>query len=569
MPALRVLIADDNAADRLILKAMLERMGHKVFAAEDGVQAVLMFQQISPDLVLLDALMPAMDGRDAAIRIKAASGERLIPIIFLTSLQEAEALAELIEVGGDDFLTKPYNRQLLKAKVSAFVRLKDLYQTIRDQRDQIQYHTDRLIHEQEMAKIIFDNIAHPGCLADAHIRYNLKPKSIFNGDILLAARRPAGALHILLGDFTGHGLQAAVGAMPLADIFYSMTWKGYGFAEILREINTKLVRTLPTEVFCCLIAAEMDPRESLLRVWNCGMPTAYLLRPGEGPEERFESMHLPLGIQMDCKTDSIGVSVRMESGDRLFMASDGVVEAENGKGQFFGEVRLMELMDSYKDTPCFIDPLMDELTQFLGGRSPLDDVSVVEVDNRFEAVPETGAPRLSIGSRQRVPDWHIVYELRAQTLSQWDPLPFILHILMETPGLAEKRSQIYTILSELYANALDHGVLGLSSALKASPEGFTHYYNEREWRLSTLQDGYVRFGLEQKPTPDGGKLIIRIEDSGKGYDWKNYVAKLSNTGFSGRGLALLHSLCGEFHVEGSGNIACASISWRFSEADGI
>lgn len=565
MATLRVLIADDNAADRLILKAMLEREGHEVIAAEDGMEAVLLFQRCAPDIVLLDALMPNMDGKDAARRIKAACGDRLVPIIFLTSLQEAEALAELIDVGGDDFLTKPYNRLLLRAKVGAFVRLSHLYRTIRDQRDEIQYHTDRLIHEQEVAKRIFDNIAHPGCLNDANIRYNLQPKSIFNGDILIASRKPSGGLHVLLGDFTGHGLPAAIGAMPLSDIFYSMTLKGYGLAEILVELNSKLLDSLPIDVFCCLIAADFNPREELLRVMNCGMPAAYLIRPGEGLVASFESRHLPLGIQPTNLLETVATSVRIQLGDRLLIASDGVTEASNAEGEFFGEQRLLNLIASCSEQGSVIDALLDALADFQGKRSSIDDVSVAEITNHFDMALETGAPRLNISPNAHVPDWRIEYELRAQTLAHWDPLPFILHILMETTGLAPKRSQIYTMLSELYCNALDHGVLGLDSQLKQSSEGFSEYFNLRERKLANLDSGYVRFTLEHRPQPGGGTLEIRIQDSGAGFDWQNYVAELSPASFSGRGLALLKSLSNEFYLEGKGNIAHVVLHWTFPD----
>lgn len=565
MSPLRVLIADDNAADRLILKAMLEKEGHDVFAACDGIEAVTLFRDVAPDIVLLDALMPNMDGKDAAQRIKAESREQLVPIIFLTSLQEPEALAELIEVGGDDFLIKPYNRLLLKAKVSAFVRLKHLYQTIRNQRDEIQYHTNRLIHEQEVARKIFDNIAHPGCLNDANIRYNLKPKSIFNGDILVASRTPSGGLHILLGDFTGHGLPAAIGAMPLSDIFYSMTLKGYGMAEILAEINRKLLGSLPVDVFCCVVAADINPREELLRVWNCGMPTAYALRVGMGVMARFESRHLPLGIQPLRNLEAVGASIRIQPGDRLFMASDGVTEASNMAGEFFGEERLLALIDAHKDSGSVFEPLLQALVAFEADRALVDDVSLVEVTNHFEMMLESGAPRLSLIADTHVADWRIEYELRAQTLARWDPLPFILHILMETTGLTPKRSQIYTILSELYCNALDHGVLGLDSQLKQTPEGFSEYFSLREQKLATLDSGFVRFVLEQRPRANGGTLEITIEDSGAGFDWERYVSALKPTAFSGRGLTLLKSLSSEFHLEGKGNQARAVIHWTFPD----
>ena len=83
---LRILIADDSDSDRLILKTLLKRLGHKVLDASNGLDAVSLFRQDAPDLVLLDALMPVMDGMEAARQIKSLAGERLVPLIFLTSL---------------------------------------------------------------------------------------------------------------------------------------------------------------------------------------------------------------------------------------------------------------------------------------------------------------------------------------------------------------------------------------------------------------------------------------------------------------------------------------------------
>ncbi|MBQ0777662.1 MAG: response regulator, partial [Pseudomonas sp.] len=117
---LRVLIADDNPTDRMILGRLVTQLGHEVISAENGLDAVDCFINQRPDLVLLDALMPVMDGFEAARQIKQASGEDLVPIIFLTSLTETGALVQCLEAGGDDFLTKPYNPVILQAKILAF-----------------------------------------------------------------------------------------------------------------------------------------------------------------------------------------------------------------------------------------------------------------------------------------------------------------------------------------------------------------------------------------------------------------------------------------------------------------
>ena len=169
---LRILIADDSDSDRLILKTLLKRLGHEVLDVANGLDAVSLFQREAPDLVLLDALMPIMDGMEAARQIKVLAGERLVPLIFLTSLSEAGALARCLEAGGDDFLGKPYNRIIIEAKIKAFNRMRLMHQTLSDQRDLIRERNRQLTEEQEIAKRVFDNVAHSGCLDAASIRYH-------------------------------------------------------------------------------------------------------------------------------------------------------------------------------------------------------------------------------------------------------------------------------------------------------------------------------------------------------------------------------------------------------------
>ena len=172
---LTILIAEDSAADRMLLSNIVRRQGHAVLAARDGAEAVALFSQQRPHLVLMDAMMPVMDGFEAARQIKALAGEALVPIIFLTSLSESHALARCLEAGGDDFLAKPYNPVILAAKIKAMDRLRRLQATVLQQRDQIASHHDYLLNEQRVAKAVFDKVAHSGCLSAANIRYLQSP----------------------------------------------------------------------------------------------------------------------------------------------------------------------------------------------------------------------------------------------------------------------------------------------------------------------------------------------------------------------------------------------------------
>ncbi|MDG1580331.1 fused response regulator/phosphatase [Pseudomonas sp. GOM6] len=556
---LSILIAEDSAADRLLLSTIVTRQGHRVLTAENGLEALQQFERERPQLVLMDAMMPVMDGFEAARRIKAAAGETLVPIIFLTSLTESEALVRCLEVG-DDFLAKPYNQVILDAKIRAMDRLRRLQDTVRRQRDLIAKHNEHLVNEQRVAKAVFDKVAHSGCLSAANIRYLQSPFALFNGDLLLAAFKPNGDMHVLLGDFTGHGLPAAIGAMPLAEVFYGMSAKGFSLPEILREMNAKLKRILPVGVFCCATMLNLSFQRRIVEVWNGGLPDGHLLRIASGERVPLVSRHLPLGV-LDAGSFNESYEVHaLEPGDRIFLLSDGVLETRDAAGQLFGEDRLLQVLDGGAPAEMLFDEVKRSLATFRGEAQ--DDVSMIEL-----SLVEDGAlqrpPLIFTDSGQSSPlDWSASFEFRAETLKRFNPLPFLLQLLMEVQGLRPQAGALYTVLTELFSNALEHGVLGLDSRLKADAEGFARYYQERSQRLQALQDGFVRFGLELLPTVEGGSLRIDIQDSGTGFDVGSMLALQPTAGcLSGRGLRLIHRLAHECHWASDGRGVSVEFRW--------
>ena len=559
---MRILVADDNSSDRLIISTILRKQGHEVLAAEDGLQAVEIFTRERPEMVLLDALMPQMDGFVAAEIIKKLAGEDFVPIIFLTSLNQADELVRCLEAGGDDFIAKPYNSVILKAKINAFQRMRSMHRTVQQQRDQIASHNEHLIRDQEVAKRVFDKVAHGGCLAAPNIKYLLSPLAVFNGDVLLAALAPSGGMYVLLGDFTGHGLSAAIGAMPMAQTFYSMTEKGFSVAELLRELNAKLKAILPVGLFCCACIVHLDFVEQRLEVWNGGLPDCILFRAGARELVTLPSTHLPLGVlsERDFKPDTS--MVEMRAGDRVFLWSDGIHEAQSPAGELFGEDRLMAVFSETPDPAELFSGITQRVSDFVGPGKHTDDVSLVEVamvDPACLLQQVRGINSFAGGIGPR--DWSLTYEARADTLRDFNPIPFLLHMLMEVPGLRSQSGQLYTILAELYSNALEHGVIGLDSGMKTSPDGFSEYYRIRSERLNTLQHGFVNFGIQYKGGDAGGVLLVSVRDSGRGFDYRRAEAQAASARYSGRGLALLGSMCHRLEFFGCGNEVEVEFRW--------
>lgn len=143
--SMKVLAVDDNRTNLHILQVFLKKLGHEVILAENGEQAIEKFITDAPDIILLDIMMPVMDGFEAARRIKAMTAERWTPIIFLSALNREENLLVGLEAGADDYLTKPVNFVILEAKLRSMHRSLTLQQTSIDALRRVQAISDNVI----------------------------------------------------------------------------------------------------------------------------------------------------------------------------------------------------------------------------------------------------------------------------------------------------------------------------------------------------------------------------------------------------------------------------------------
>jgi len=381
--------------------------------------------------------------------------------------------------------------------------------------------------------------------------------SLFSGDMLVAAHTPAGQLHVMLGDFTGHGLSAAMGAMPVSDIFYSMTAKGFSPVEILREINRRLLQILPTQIFFACGFLEVNFHDHTFSVWNGGLPDILLFRPGRGILSRFPSSQLPLGVVDEEQIDFSRGRYPFEGGERFYLYSDGVVEARNKRREMFGRERLESCFPAHEAEP--FHQICTALERFREGDPQTDDTTLIEVVCDEERCGRQGEETRIAESRRVASHWHISLELGADALQRLDPKPMLIQMVRDLQGLEEHRQAIYTILVELFGNALEHGLLGLDSSRKVDAEGFAAYYQQRQEALARLREGCIRVEISHRPLKSGGELTLAVEDSGPGF--KADRPGQGATGYSGRGMALVRSLCERLHYNRKGNRAVAVYRW--------
>lgn len=562
----KALVADDERSNRILLGAILKQAGYEVINAENGSEAVELFKSESPDIILMDVMMPVMNGYEAVSKIKALPSDKFTPVIFLTGISDEDDLAKCIDVGGDDFLSKPISKTLLKAKIQSMERFSQLHSEVnmlyaRSQQDQ------HMAEEVFAGAVVSDNVA-------LHcINTILKPAELFSGDVLLTAYSPTGDLNVLMGDFTGHGLAAALGAMPASEAFRAMTGKGYSTQQILSAINSKLLNLLPTGMFMAAQFISVANTLDHVSVSNCGMPDILFVDEQNSKiKHRISSNGLPLGITQDIDFHDFIEVINIKSGDKILMVSDGLTEAVNIQNEQFGNHRFEDAILGSVAGETVINNVSHSLQQHCGNASQADDISLAEIPCSQEIFANVNAEltdNLNDSNYITEPDdsdsIDFVLTLRGSRLCDSDPIPLLINNLNEIDGLGGHRRILYTILTELYTNALDHGVLDLDSSLKNTPDGFTQYYTEREKRLESLSDGQVRISLNSQQTARGGEITIIVSDSGSGFDYKKVQCdNLDHSRLSGRGLQLVCELCNSLKFKEPGNQVEAIYSWNNS-----
>lgn len=152
--------------------------------------------------------------------------------------------------------------------------------------------------------------------------------------------------------------------------------------------------------------------------------------------------------------------------------------------------------------------------------------------------------------------------MEGDAIASADPVPAIMQLLTDTAIGGHHRSDVFAILRELVTNAIDHGLLGLDSSIKATYDGFTEYYRLREARLRSLRHGHItlRITRERGPAPGCDVLRIAITDSGPGFAHPGALACTTDPNcakhrWRGRGIAMLRALCEELTYTGAGNAA--------------
>jgi signal transduction histidine kinase len=289
------------------------------------------------------------------------------------------------------------------------------------------------------------------------------------------------------------------------------------------------------------------------------------------------SRALPLGIVDDLSDSNACQHINIAPGDRILLATDGVTEARNPQGEYFGSERFKQAIHDSRGDESILDSVIKELNEFCQNAPQDDDITLAEIPLIPQLIPawhaeKRQAAQMSFESGKTHSDMatdsiEFLITLKGSQLRQANPVPLLINYLQDTADLYKHRQPLFTILTELFVNALDHGVLNLNSNLKEGTNGINRYFEQRERRLESLSDGFIRIGVGVNSMDQGGFIVIQVEDSGQGFSLENLKrVKTDEWNYSGRGITLVENLCESIHYFTPGNRVEAVYRWYDTES---
>ncbi len=379
-----ILVVDDYKMNRLKMSMAVKKLGHTTEMAEDGRQALEMLRTTPVDLVLLDILMPEMDGYQVLAEMKGDRALRDIPVIIISAQEEVAGVIKAIELGAEDYLPKTFDPVLLKARIGACLEKKRLRDEQAAMLAQLDAENKRKSAELEQARTIQRSMLPAATPALPHLDIAAwqETASEVGGDYYDFFVGTGGQQRIVLGDATGHGVSSALMVSMTKALL--LAHDGQEIETLLGRLNTILHKLgLGKQLNMALLLLDFavtSERRITVTGSGGGSPPAYILRPGGGLEEVMMA-GLPLGIVKEARYQP--TTFDLQPGEALILMSDGVVERFNAAGEFLGYERLSEALRQINPFTLTAADILKHIAQvgdtWAAGHPHQDDVTLVVV----------------------------------------------------------------------------------------------------------------------------------------------------------------------------------------------
>ena len=372
----RVLIVDDAKENIDILVEAL-RDEYKLSVALDGDTALRSVEKSPPDLVLLDIMMPGVDGYEVCRRLRSREATREVPVMFLSSLENVKDKAHGFEVGGNDYLTKPFEVLEIKARARSLLRAKAYADAVREAmaRDL------RVAREIQMGILPADlDAVTKGSGLD--VQAVIEPARTVGGDLYEVLRAADGRIVVALGDVSGKGVSAALFMAVAMTVLRTLARQIPEPDEILRRLNDELLEQNPRGMFVTLQCLVFDLEKQRVTCACAGHHELVILSSGRAPRFACPSSGRPVGLLPSNPVDA--ETFELTPGDTFVLYSDGVSEAINPDKGFFGEDRLLATLSSLSTAmPAeTVRRVLADVRGFTAGAKQSDDITVLAAQYR-------------------------------------------------------------------------------------------------------------------------------------------------------------------------------------------
>ncbi len=379
----RILVVDDNASNREVLGRRLQRLGYQDIAyADDGIEAYELIRGEAFDAVLLDVMMPHMSGVELLEIMRAEDRLEDTPVIMISADTDVETVVRCIELGAEDYLPKPFNPILLRARLGSVLDKRAL-------RKQVRAHLAALEHDLAQARtqqLSMVPTEFPSVVGgrDIGIHAAMHPARQVGGDLYDCFELAPHKLCLAVGDVSGKGMPAALFMARARSLLRAtalqtveLTGRVPGPDEVAGMVNRELCRNNPSSMFITLFLGILDVPSGRLDFINAGHVRPYRLDGAQEVSEVPCPASLPLGIIEDAKFPAN--TVHLHRGDGLVVITDGLPEAIDPEGAFYTLPRVLadlrELCAAEPD--ALIGEICARVIAFTGTAEQADDVTAL------------------------------------------------------------------------------------------------------------------------------------------------------------------------------------------------
>ncbi len=371
----RILIVDDTPANIQTLSGILKEKGYQLSVATNGKQALQVLEKIHPDLILLDVMMPEMDGFETCRQIKKSETLNDIPIIFLTAKTDTADIVAGFEIGAVDYVAKPFNPSELLARINTHLTIDQLRRSLAEKNEELARAQKR---EREMAYRVQSQLIPltmpdiPGWEFAAH----WQPAREVSGDFYDFIRNNQ-CHDVIIADVSGKGMPAALFMASIRSIVRAKATASLSPAESLTQANALICADAARGMYVTVFYVEINAETQVLTYVNAGHNPPFWYKGSERQIHELAPSGTVVGLipTMQC----VQQQIKVNHGDLIMMYTDGFTEAFNEEEQEFGDERLKEILlkNAERSPKDVLAEIQSATSAFVGSAPQSDDRTIV------------------------------------------------------------------------------------------------------------------------------------------------------------------------------------------------